>query len=104
MQQENSQQAIVNLNEFKWVHSPQNITLTESSLEFLTEPGTDFWQRTYYGFRNDNSPAFLRPFTGDFSFWVKTEYSGKVLFDQCGIAMYQDSDNWLKASVERGDT
>ena len=25
---------------------------------------------------------------------------GKVLFDQCGVVMYLDSENWLKASIE----
>ena len=28
-------------------------------VRFTTSPGTDLWQRTYYGFRNDNAPALL---------------------------------------------
>ena len=35
-----------------------------------------------------------------FSFTVKTEFESKVRFDQCGIALYLDGENWLKASVE----
>lgn len=36
-----------------------------------------------------------------FSFTVKTEFTdAKHRFDQCGIVMYLDSENWLKASVE----
>ena len=35
-----------------------------------------------------------------FSFVVKTEFDTKVRYDQSGIVMYLDSDNWLKASVE----
>lgn len=35
-----------------------------------------------------------------FSFTVKTEFESKHRFDQCGIVMYLDSDNWLKASIE----
>ena len=35
-----------------------------------------------------------------FSFVVKTEFASKRRFDQCGIVMYLDSDNWLKASIE----
>ena len=58
-------------------------------------------QRTYYGFRNDNAPV-LQMATSEkfFSFIVKTEFAGKRRFDQCGIAIYLDSENWLKASVE----
>ena len=35
-----------------------------------------------------------------FSFIVKTEFESKVRFDQCGIVMYLDSENWLKGSIE----
>ena len=35
-----------------------------------------------------------------FSFVVKTEFKSKKRFDQCGIVMYLDSENWLKASIE----
>ena len=35
-----------------------------------------------------------------FSFVVKTEFESKRRFDQCGIVMYLDSENWLKGSIE----
>ena len=35
-----------------------------------------------------------------FSFIVKTEFESKQRFDQCGIVMYLDSENWLKGSIE----
>jgi regulation of enolase protein 1 (concanavalin A-like superfamily) len=35
-----------------------------------------------------------------FSFVVKTEFDSKHRFDQCGIVMYLDSENWLKVSIE----
>ena len=35
-----------------------------------------------------------------FSFTVKTEFQSKHRFDQCGIVMYLDSENWLKGSIE----
>ena len=71
-------------------------------IEITTEPHTDLWQRTYYHFRNDNAPV-LQMETEEkyFSFVVKTDFSGSHhRFDQCGIVMYLDSENWLKASVE----
>ena len=73
-------------------------------------PGTDFWQRTYYGFQNDNAPALLMKTEEKyFSFTVyfvqstsivKTEFNSKRRFDQCGVIIYQNSDNWIKASTE----
>lgn len=35
-----------------------------------------------------------------FSFIVKTEFESKHRFDQCGIVVYLDSENWLKGSIE----
>lgn len=31
---------------------------------------------------------------------VKTEFESTCRFDQCGVAMYLNSDNWFKASIE----
>ena len=52
--------------------------------------------------RNDNAPV-LQMETEEkyFSFIVRTDFSGSChRFDQCGIVMYLDSENWLKGSVE----
>ena len=39
-----------------------------------------------------------------FSFTVKTDFKDSGhRFDQCGIVLYLDSENWLKASVEYED-
>ena len=67
----------------------------------ITEPHTDLWQRTYYHFRNDNAPV-LQMETGErfFSFVVRTAFDTRVRYDQSGVVMYLDSDNWLKASME----
>ena len=86
----------------KWVRTPKDSTLSEARIEIMTEPHTDLWQRTYYHFRNDNAPV-LQMETEEkfFSFVVKTDFSeSHHRFDQCGIGMYLDSENWLKASVE----
>lgn len=88
-------------SDLKWTREPQKYDISEDSISIVTEPGTDLWQRTYYGFRNDNAPV-LQMSTNEkyFSFVVKTEFDSKRLFDQCGVVMYLDSDNWLKASIE----
>lgn len=91
----------VNAKEMKWIREPKQYEVTEDRVEIITEPHTDLWQRTYYHFRNDNAPV-LQLETGEqfFSFVVKTDFDTKVRYDQSGIVMYLDSDNWLKASME----
>ncbi len=90
-----------NVNLLKWTREPENYSITEDGIEIVTQPHTDLWQRTYYHFRNDNAPV-LQIETDEkyFSFVVKTEFESKHRYDQCGIVMYLDSENWLKASME----
>jgi regulation of enolase protein 1 (concanavalin A-like superfamily) len=90
-----------NIKNLKWIREPNNYNISEEKIEIITEPHTDLWQRTYYHFRNDNAPLLQMETTDKyFSFVVKTTFESKHRFDQCGIVMYLDSDNWLKASIE----
>ncbi len=91
----------LNIKDFSWTRKPQKYTVSEDRVEIITQPHTDLWQRTYYHFRNDNAPI-LQVSTGEkyFSFIVKTEFESKKRFDQCGVAVYLDSENWLKSSIE----
>ena len=86
--------------EYSWINPPSRFTVGEGSLTFYTDHGTDLWQRTYYGFRNDNGHIFVKETEGDFTFTVKVVSEGRIRYDQCGIIVYRDSDNWVKASVE----
>ena len=89
------------LKDLKWTREPKETSIQEDRVTIITEPGTDLWQRTYYGFQNDNAPLLqLTTAEAYFSFVVKTEFASKRRFDQCGIIMYLDSENWLKASIE----
>lgn len=87
-----------------WVREPMNYKIEEDKIVLHTEPDTDLWQNTYYNFVHDNAPV-LKMSTKEkyFTFTVKTEFKSKVLFDQCGIAIYLDSENWAKASIEYED-
>ena len=85
----------------EWIRAPKECLVTENTVEIVTEPFTDLWQRTYYHFRNDSAPVLLfKTEEQFFSFVVKTDFDTHVRFDQSGIIMYLDSDNWLKASLE----
>ena len=86
----------------KWTREPKSSYISDERIEIVTEPHTDLWQRTYYHFHNDNAPV-LQMETDEkyFSFIVKTNFTDSHhRFDQCGIVMYLDSENWLKASIE----
>lgn len=90
-----------NIKDLKWIREPKSYFITENKIEIITEPHTDLWQRTYYNFMNDNAPV-LQINTDEkyFSFIVKTEFESNHRFDQCGVVMYLDSENWFKCSIE----
>lgn len=92
----------MDVNSLQWTRQPKVYSIQPGRIEITTEPGTDLWQRTYYHFRNDNAPVLqMESEEKYFSFTVKTDYTDSGhRFDQCGIVMYLDTDNWLKASVE----
>ena len=85
-----------------WTRPPQAYTISDDRITITTQPHTDLWQRTYYGFRNDNAPVLQMETDEEyFSFVVKTEFTASHhRFDQCGVVLYLDSDNWLKGSIE----
>nr|HMQ51909.1 DUF1349 domain-containing protein [Anaerolineae bacterium] len=77
----------------QWLNSPKQFEVTTQSVKLVTEPGTDFWQRSYYGFRNDNSPALLIESDLNFTFTARASFEYRTRFDQCGLVIYLDSDN-----------
>ena len=92
----------MDFNQFSWTRSPRSFKIEENKVIIETLPHTDLWQRTYYHFRNDNAPVFqMETDEKYFSFSVKTDFTqSHHRFDQCGIVMYLDSENWIKGSVE----
>ncbi len=91
-----------NIYDFRWEREPEEYSVSDDRVEIVTKPHTDLWQRTYYHFCNDNAPVFqMETEEKFFSFTVKTSFEASHhRFDQCGIVIYLDSENWLKGSVE----
>ena len=91
-----------NIHDFRWTREPDSFLVSDDRVEIVTKPHTDLWQRTYYHFRNDNAPVFqMETEERYFSFVVKTSFEDSHhRFDQCGVVLYLDSDNWLKGSIE----
>ena len=89
------------LSDAKWLFEPKKYSIENGKVVVLTEPNSDFWQRTYYGIRNDSAHVLYNTTAEKyFTFTVKAQFKYTAMFDQCGIAIYQDSDNWAKAGIE----
>ncbi|MGO5095830.1 DUF1349 domain-containing protein [Agathobaculum sp. LCP25S3_E8] len=90
------------VKKLQWTRKPKSFAISQERIEIVTKPHTDLWQRTYYHFRNDNAPVLQMSLEEQFfSFVVKTEFAeSHHRFDQCGVVLYLDSENWIKGSVE----
>ena len=93
----------MDLSTAKWLNRPKLYEISGQSVKITTEPNTDLWQRSYYGFRNDNAPMLLYESEINFSFTAKASFEYKTRFDQCGVIIYLGSDNWFKAAIEYED-
>ena len=92
----------IDLNSLQWTREPKNFEVKGDTILITTAPKKGLWQRTYYHFQNDNAPELqMKTREKFFSFVVKTNFTESLQhFDQCGIVMYLNSENWLKGSVE----
>jgi len=84
---------------FHWHHEPTQWH-TGNGLVIRTDPGTDFWQRTHYGFCRDNGHFLYMPLAGDFRFTAHLSFQPSAQYDQCGLMVRIDHENWIKTSIE----
>lgn len=88
-------------NDLFWIREPKKFIIDNEQITIYSKEHTDLWQRTYYGFQNDNAPVLqMKTDERYFSFVVKTEFNTQCRFDQCGVIIYLDSENWIKSSIE----
>lgn len=90
----------MSLERLKWLNEPSKWLIRDGVIEVETDSPTDFWQRTHYGFRNDNAHLLYIETDRDFEMSCHMTFKAVHQFDQCGLAVRVDEDNWLKTSIE----
>jgi regulation of enolase protein 1 (concanavalin A-like superfamily) len=85
--------------DFYWLNEPARYHLG-NGLEIFTDEKTDFWQRTHYGFQRDDGHCLLTKQSGDFSLTTQVEFEPREKYDQCGLMVRIDGENWIKVSTE----
>jgi regulation of enolase protein 1 (concanavalin A-like superfamily) len=84
---------------FYWFNEPARYRLG-AGLEIWTDNKTDFWQTTHYGFQRDDGHCLLTRLAGDFSLLTRVEFRPQSQYDQCGLMVRVDRENWIKLSTE----
>lgn len=84
----------------EWMNEPRHWKKKGSTLICTADPKTDFWRKTFYGYITDNGHFYHRRVSGDFSTSVKFEGEYHDLYDQAGLMVRLDDNNWMKCGVE----
>jgi len=84
----------------RWHCEPARWAAGHGHLTIEPDAGTDFWQRTHYGFQADNGHALLAEITGDFVLSTHVRFRAVHQYNQAGLMVRISPACWLKTSVE----
>ena len=69
-------------------------------MKVTSEPDTDFWRKTHYGFIRDNGHFYYQQVIGNFVAEVKISGNYRDLYDQAGLMVRLNETVWLKCGIE----
>ncbi|MDE6582577.1 MAG: DUF1349 domain-containing protein, partial [Duncaniella sp.] len=72
-------------------------------LEMQVTPHCDYWRISHYGFTVDDAPFYYAEYGGEFEAKVKISGDYKVRFDQAGLMIRIDHENYIKTGIEYVD-
>ena len=87
----------------EWHSEPPKWGWNGDVLSMTTGNETDFWQGTYYGFHRDDGHFLGLRTKGDFTAELTFDAKYQTLYDQAGLMVRRDSQNWVKAGIEFSD-
>ncbi|TAJ03430.1 DUF1349 domain-containing protein [Marinilabiliaceae bacterium JC017] len=91
------------LNSMEWFNEPDSWEVSGEKLIMDVTPQTDYWRITHYGFTVDDGPFCYSQRGGEFEVTVKITGKYKTRFDQMGLMLRIDEENWIKTGVEYVD-
>ncbi|MDO4901402.1 DUF1349 domain-containing protein [Actinomyces sp.] len=86
-----------------WLNPPAAVEEKGGDLLVTAVEKSDAWRRTSYGFIVDTAHALLAPFEQNTAVEVDMTAAFTENFDQAGVMVRVDAENWVKAGVEFSD-
>jgi uncharacterized protein len=87
-----------------WMNDPASWKKDGDRIVVRSKPKTDFWRKTFYGYVTDNGHFFHMPVSGDFVFEARVNGQYAALYDQAGLMVRRDAENWMKCGTEFFDS
>ena len=85
-----------------WFNEPEKWSVESGTLTMQVTGQSDYWRVSHYGFTVDDGPFLYTERGGEFEAKVKVTGAYKDRFDQAGLMLRIDRENWIKA-VRRRD-
>lgn len=87
-----------------WTTPPVSARQEGDQLLVEAAQGSDFWEKTLYGFQRGSGHALLAPLAEQSALEVSFALHGfDQLYDQAGLMLRASATHWLKAGVEMND-
>ena len=91
------------LKKMTWFNEPEDWKISDDSLEMTVTPKTDFWRISHYGFTVDDAPFYFTEQGGELEAKLRIAGEYKKRFDQAGMMIRIDHENYIKAGIEYVD-
>ena len=88
------------LEKMQWFNEPENWEIKDNLLSMYVTPQTDYWRISHYGFTVDDAPFLYTLRGGEFEVKVKISADYKERFDQAGLMLRIDHENYIKTGIE----
>jgi regulation of enolase protein 1 (concanavalin A-like superfamily) len=87
-------------SEGTWTREPVSTSADGDAINVQAAAESDWWRTTSYGFIHDDGHALVKEFPNESAIEVSFILNYTEQFDQAGIFITSDSENWIKAGVE----
>ncbi len=91
------------LKMMQWFNEPERWEIKEDKLTMDVTPKSDYWRVSHYGFTVDDAPLLYTTRGGEFEVKVKITGEYKTRFDQAGLMIRIDHENYIKTGIEYVD-
>ena len=88
------------LDKMQWFNEPAKWEIKNNSLTMNVTPQSDYWRVSHYGFTVDDAPFLYTLRGGEFEVKVKVTGDYTARFDQAGLMLRIDHENYIKAGIE----
>ena len=88
------------LEKMNWFNEPEQWSIEGDKLTMTITPKSDYWRISHYGFTVDDAPFYYAEYGGEFEAKVKVCGDYKTRFDQAGMMIRIDHENYIKTGIE----